>query len=174
MYAWVNYFYFFILTPVKEPSVIRDKEFGVTTGHAVRGIPHAQVSYYTEFLKRGWRRCLCFKCFSLHVFRNMNKRESLLVVTQEENKAKIQSILEHLCGDDSKLEIYQKDHSKEMIISGECVEGLSFCQTTIKNAKHYTTIFNISKLFLNLQWVQGKVDCGYCFVFLIMQVMSKE
>ncbi|KAG7326530.1 hypothetical protein KOW79_009931 [Hemibagrus wyckioides] len=41
----------------------------------------------------------------------------------EENKAKIQSILEHLCGDDRKLEIYQKDHSKEMIISGECVEG---------------------------------------------------
>ncbi|KAK3574907.1 hypothetical protein QTP86_018371 [Hemibagrus guttatus] len=41
----------------------------------------------------------------------------------EENKAKIQSILEHLCGDDSKLEIYQKDHSKEMFISGECVEG---------------------------------------------------
>ncbi|MCJ8729435.1 hypothetical protein PDJAM_G00106480 [Pangasius djambal] len=41
----------------------------------------------------------------------------------EENKAKIQSILEHLCGDSSKLEIYQKDHTNEMIISGECVEG---------------------------------------------------
>ncbi|XP_060724105.1 uncharacterized protein si:ch211-286o17.1 [Tachysurus vachellii] len=40
----------------------------------------------------------------------------------EENKAKIQSILEHLCID-RKLEIYQKDHSNEMILSGGCVEG---------------------------------------------------
>ncbi|TVK90464.1 hypothetical protein Baya_2545 [Bagarius yarrelli] len=41
----------------------------------------------------------------------------------EENKAKIQSILEHLCGNSSKLEIYQRDHTNEMIISGDCVEG---------------------------------------------------
>ncbi|KAF7711543.1 uncharacterized protein si:ch211-286o17.1 isoform X1 [Silurus meridionalis] len=41
----------------------------------------------------------------------------------EENKAKIQSILEHLCVDGSKLKIYQKDHTKEMILSGECVEA---------------------------------------------------
>ncbi|KAL7891620.1 hypothetical protein AOLI_G00010960 [Acnodon oligacanthus] len=40
----------------------------------------------------------------------------------EENKAKIQSILEHLCGDDSKLEIYQRDHTDEMIISGQCIK----------------------------------------------------
>ncbi|XP_053492697.1 uncharacterized protein si:ch211-286o17.1 [Ictalurus furcatus] len=41
----------------------------------------------------------------------------------EESKAKIQSILEHLGCNGSKLEIYQKDHTNEMIISGECVEG---------------------------------------------------
>ncbi|KAL7833025.1 hypothetical protein SRHO_G00300430 [Serrasalmus rhombeus] len=40
----------------------------------------------------------------------------------EENKAKIQSILEHLCHDDSKLEIYQRDHTDEMIISGQCIK----------------------------------------------------
>lgn len=68
----------------------------------------------------------------------MNKTGTLLVVIQEENKAKIQSILEHLCGDGSKLEIYQKDSTNEMIISGECVEGLSSCQTSIKNAKQCT------------------------------------
>lgn len=41
----------------------------------------------------------------------------------EENKVKIQSILEHLCGDDSKLEIYQQDHTDEMIISGQCIQA---------------------------------------------------
>lgn len=70
--------------------------------------------------------------FPVHMYQNMNKRESLLVVIQEKNKLKIQSVLEHLCGDGSKLEIYQKNQTNEMIISGKCVEGLSTCQTSIK------------------------------------------
>uniref|UniRef100_A0A3B1JI15 Si:ch211-286o17.1 n=1 Tax=Astyanax mexicanus TaxID=7994 RepID=A0A3B1JI15_ASTMX len=41
----------------------------------------------------------------------------------EENRVKIQSILEHLCGDDSKLEIYQQDHTDVMIISGQCIQA---------------------------------------------------
>lgn len=55
------------------------------------------------------------------------EQKRVFLVIQEDNKAKIQSILEHLCVD-SKLEIYQKDHSNEIILSGGCVEGLSSCQ----------------------------------------------
>ncbi|KAL6457759.1 hypothetical protein MHYP_G00329890 [Metynnis hypsauchen] len=40
----------------------------------------------------------------------------------EKNKANIQSVIEHLCGNDSKLEIYQRDDTDVMIISGQCVE----------------------------------------------------
>ncbi|KAI4881019.1 hypothetical protein NFI96_011265 [Prochilodus magdalenae] len=38
----------------------------------------------------------------------------------EENKAKIQSVLEHLCSD--KLEIYQRDNTDEMIVTGQCIQ----------------------------------------------------
>ncbi|XP_066521773.1 uncharacterized protein si:ch211-286o17.1 [Hoplias malabaricus] len=42
----------------------------------------------------------------------------------EENRAKIESVLEHLCvGDERKLEIYQQEGSNEMIISGQCIQG---------------------------------------------------
>ncbi|XP_072539244.1 uncharacterized protein [Salminus brasiliensis] len=51
----------------------------------------------------------------------------------EENKVKILSILEHLCGDESKLEIYQQDNTDEMIISGQCIEA---------DAKGMTDMFN--------------------------------
>lgn len=87
---------------------------------------------------------MCFKCFPVH--RNLNKSVSLLVVIQDENKAKIQSILEHLCGENRMLEIYQKDHTDEMIISGACVKGLSSCQVSIKNAKQCSKRLNIISL----------------------------
>ncbi|KAF4079069.1 hypothetical protein AMELA_G00188910 [Ameiurus melas] len=41
----------------------------------------------------------------------------------EESKEKIQNILEHLGCNSNELEIYQKNQTNEMIISGECVEG---------------------------------------------------
>ncbi|XP_052456093.1 uncharacterized protein LOC128015892 [Carassius gibelio] len=43
--------------------------------------------------------------------------------TCEETKVKIQSVLEHLCGEDCKLEIYQKDNMDEIIVYGDSVEA---------------------------------------------------
>ncbi|XP_056606756.1 uncharacterized protein si:ch211-286o17.1 [Triplophysa dalaica] len=42
--------------------------------------------------------------------------------TCEETKAKIQSVLEHLCGEDCKLEIFQKENTDEIIVYGESIE----------------------------------------------------
>ncbi|XP_077054154.1 uncharacterized protein LOC143706289 [Siphateles boraxobius] len=43
--------------------------------------------------------------------------------TCEETKARIQSVLEHLCGEDCKLEIYQKDNTAEVMVYGDSIEA---------------------------------------------------
>uniref|UniRef100_A0A673MAV1 Uncharacterized LOC107708101 n=1 Tax=Sinocyclocheilus rhinocerous TaxID=307959 RepID=A0A673MAV1_9TELE len=43
--------------------------------------------------------------------------------TCEETKVRIQSVLEHLCGEDCKLEIYQKDNTDEIIVYGDSIEA---------------------------------------------------
>ncbi|XP_051562398.1 hematopoietic progenitor cell antigen CD34-like [Myxocyprinus asiaticus] len=43
--------------------------------------------------------------------------------TCEETKARIQSVLEHICGEDCKLEIYQKDNTDEIIVYGDSIEA---------------------------------------------------
>ncbi|ROL50791.1 Hematopoietic progenitor cell antigen CD34, partial [Anabarilius grahami] len=43
--------------------------------------------------------------------------------TCEETKARIQSVLEHLCGEDCKLEIYQKDDTDEIMVYGDSIEA---------------------------------------------------
>ncbi|XP_067230322.1 hematopoietic progenitor cell antigen CD34 [Chanodichthys erythropterus] len=43
--------------------------------------------------------------------------------TCEETKARIQSVLEHLCGEDCKLEIYQKDNTDEITVYGDSIEA---------------------------------------------------
>lgn len=49
---------------------------------------------------------------------------SLLVTfLQEDSRAKIASVLQELCGEDCKLDIYQKDNSDEIIVSGQYVQG---------------------------------------------------
>lgn len=41
---------------------------------------------------------------------------------------KIQSVIQDICGDDCKLDIFQEDNSDEIIVSGKYVEGqLSSC-----------------------------------------------
>uniref|UniRef100_UPI0037E8672B hematopoietic progenitor cell antigen CD34 n=1 Tax=Semicossyphus pulcher TaxID=241346 RepID=UPI0037E8672B len=42
--------------------------------------------------------------------------------TCEETKVKIESVLQELCGEDCKLEIYQEDNSDEILVSGKYVE----------------------------------------------------
>lgn len=42
---------------------------------------------------------------------------------QENTRAKLQSVLQDLCGEDCKLEIFQEDRSDETIVSGNYVEG---------------------------------------------------
>ncbi|XP_028303173.1 hematopoietic progenitor cell antigen CD34 isoform X2 [Gouania willdenowi] len=41
----------------------------------------------------------------------------------EETKVKIESVLQELCGEDCKLEIYQEDGSDEILVSGKYVEA---------------------------------------------------
>ncbi|XP_043098833.1 uncharacterized protein si:ch211-286o17.1 isoform X2 [Puntigrus tetrazona] len=41
----------------------------------------------------------------------------------EESKVRIQSVLEHLCGEDCKLEIYQIDNTDEIIVYGDSIEA---------------------------------------------------
>ncbi|XP_022617111.1 hematopoietic progenitor cell antigen CD34 [Seriola dumerili] len=41
----------------------------------------------------------------------------------EDTKVKIESVLQELCGEDCKLEIYQADNSDEIIVSGKYVEA---------------------------------------------------
>ncbi|XDV35407.1 hypothetical protein PO909_005361, partial [Leuciscus waleckii] len=43
--------------------------------------------------------------------------------TCEETKARIQSVLEHLCGEDCKLEIYQKDNTDEVMVYGDSIDA---------------------------------------------------
>uniref|UniRef100_A0A8C2K6Q5 Si:ch211-286o17.1 n=1 Tax=Cyprinus carpio TaxID=7962 RepID=A0A8C2K6Q5_CYPCA len=43
--------------------------------------------------------------------------------TCEETKVRIQSVVEHLCGEDCKLEIYQKDNTNEIIVYGDSIEA---------------------------------------------------
>ncbi|XP_073708189.1 uncharacterized protein [Garra rufa] len=43
--------------------------------------------------------------------------------TCEETKIRIQSVLEHLCSEDCKLEIYQKDNTDEIIVFGDSIEA---------------------------------------------------
>lgn len=43
--------------------------------------------------------------------------------TCEETKARIQIVLEHLCGEDCKLEIYQKDNTDEVMVYGDSIEA---------------------------------------------------
>ncbi|XP_016110831.1 uncharacterized protein [Sinocyclocheilus grahami] len=43
--------------------------------------------------------------------------------TCEETKVRIQSVLEHLCGEDCKLEIYQNDNTDEIIVYGDSIEA---------------------------------------------------
>lgn len=42
---------------------------------------------------------------------------------QENTRVKLQSVLQDLCGEDCKLEIFQEDRSDEIIVSGNYVEG---------------------------------------------------
>lgn len=42
--------------------------------------------------------------------------------TCEQTKVKIESVLQELCGEDCKLEIYQEDNTDELIVSGKYVE----------------------------------------------------
>lgn len=42
---------------------------------------------------------------------------------QENTAVKLQSVLQDLCGEDCKLEIFQEDRSDEIIVSGNYVEG---------------------------------------------------
>lgn len=42
---------------------------------------------------------------------------------QEQTKVKIQSVIQDICGDDCKLDIFQEDNSDEVIVSGKYVEG---------------------------------------------------
>lgn len=51
-------------------------------------------------------------------------------IQQEETKARIQSVLEHLCGEDCKLEIYQKDNTDEVMVYGDSIDGL-YCLLAI-------------------------------------------
>lgn len=46
-----------------------------------------------------------------------------MVSLQKDTKVKIESVLEELCGEDCKLEIYQEDNSDEILVSGKYVEG---------------------------------------------------
>ncbi|XP_055724549.1 hematopoietic progenitor cell antigen CD34-like [Salvelinus fontinalis] len=41
----------------------------------------------------------------------------------EETRSKIESVLEHLCGVDCKLEVFQEDNSKEILIFGQYIEA---------------------------------------------------
>ncbi|XP_041747524.1 hematopoietic progenitor cell antigen CD34 [Coregonus clupeaformis] len=41
----------------------------------------------------------------------------------EETRSKIESVLEHLCGVDCKLEVFQEDNSNEILISGQYIEA---------------------------------------------------
>lgn len=47
----------------------------------------------------------------------------MLVSSQEDTKKKIESVLQELCGEDCKLEIYQEDNTDQIIVSGKYVEG---------------------------------------------------
>ncbi|XP_030634048.1 hematopoietic progenitor cell antigen CD34 [Chanos chanos] len=40
----------------------------------------------------------------------------------EDTRAKIQSVLEHLCGQDCKLELYQEDNSAEIVVYGQNIQ----------------------------------------------------
>lgn len=41
----------------------------------------------------------------------------------EDTKAKIQSVLEELCGEDCKLQLYQEDNSDQILVAGDYVEA---------------------------------------------------
>lgn len=41
----------------------------------------------------------------------------------EDTKAKIQSVLEELCGEDCKLQLYQEDNSNQILVAGDYVEA---------------------------------------------------
>lgn len=45
------------------------------------------------------------------------------VSLQKDTKEKIGSVLQELCGDGCKLDIYQEDDSDQIIVSGKYVEG---------------------------------------------------
>lgn len=47
----------------------------------------------------------------------------ILICVQEDTKVRIQSVLQELCGEDCKLEIFQEDNSDQIIVSGKYVEG---------------------------------------------------
>lgn len=47
----------------------------------------------------------------------------ILMSLQKETKVKIESVLQELCGEDCKLDIYQEDNTAEIIVSGKYVEG---------------------------------------------------
>lgn len=46
-----------------------------------------------------------------------------MICLQKDTKKKIESVLQELCGEDCKLEIYQEDNSDESLVSGKYVEG---------------------------------------------------
>lgn len=47
----------------------------------------------------------------------------MLFSLQKDTKMKIESVLQELCGEDCKLEIFQEDNSDEILVSGKYVEG---------------------------------------------------
>ena len=42
---------------------------------------------------------------------------------QKDTKQKIDSVVQELCAEDCKLELYQEDNSDEILVSGKYVEG---------------------------------------------------
>ncbi len=59
-----------------------------------------------------------------HAFKSAPHLFNYSFIQQEETKVRIQTVLEHLCGEDCKLEIYQIDNTDEIIVYGDSIEGL--------------------------------------------------
>lgn len=67
---------------------------------------------------------------------------------QENTRVKLQSVLQDLCGEDCKLEIFQEDRSDELIVSGNYVEG----EQKIGWVDSISVQKSVWHLSLNLRW----------------------
>ncbi|XP_060775415.1 uncharacterized protein si:ch211-286o17.1 isoform X2 [Neoarius graeffei] len=97
----------------------------------------------------------------------------------EENKAKIQSILEHLCGDSSKIELYQEARTNEMIISGD-VKGMTdkFDNDNIKDKvgiiKAEPILVNHSQIVLISVLIAGLLLAALLIAAYILKTCNTE